>query len=340
MGATLFSNFLKALGVPHTEDYSSRRFAGMTFKSIFGLTKLLQSYGIDSETLRFADKSAGYEALPVPFLAQFDGCFAIVTGKDSGGVAYSSPDAPGGSNMPATEFLDKWTGVALVAYPTAESSEPDLEAHRVSDAVKRVLPWAGLLAGAVLVTGLAYYGGLLRQASTATLVVLNLFGACISMMLVQKSSGYHTASADRLCSVIERTGCNTVLSTAAAKLLGAVGWSAVGLGYFTVNVAAVLLAPESIHAMALLNVCCLPFSFWSIWYQHWRAHAWCTMCLLVQATLWLIFAVNLLGGFLVWPPVWEQLIFLVAGYVAFTVGINALSEEFSKIYNKSDTSAL
>lgn len=340
MGATLFSNFLMALGVPHTEDYSSRQFTGMTFKSIYGLTKLLQRYGIDSETLRFADKSEGYEALPVPFLAQLDGCFGIVTGKDAAGVVYSTPDAPRGSRMTASDFLSRWTGVALVAYPSAGACEPELASHRLSDFVRRIVPWAGVLAAAIIVVGLAFYGGLLRHVATAALVALNLFGACISMMLVQKSSGFHTASADRVCSVIERTGCNTVLSTAAAKFCGVVGWSAVGLGYFTVNVVALLLAPESIHAMALLNICCLPFSFWSIWYQHWRARAWCTMCLLVQATLWLIFLTDLPGGFIAWPPVWEQLIFLFAGYVAATVAINALSTEFAKLYNKNQTSAL
>ena len=79
MTESLFSNFLTALGVPHTEWYSSQQFRGMTFKSVFGLTKLLQKYGADSETLRFTDKDQGYADLPVPFLAQLDGCFAIVT---------------------------------------------------------------------------------------------------------------------------------------------------------------------------------------------------------------------------------------------------------------------
>lgn len=43
--ASIFTNFLTELGVPHTRSYSDRRFEKMTFKSLFGLSKLLQSYG-------------------------------------------------------------------------------------------------------------------------------------------------------------------------------------------------------------------------------------------------------------------------------------------------------
>lgn len=322
--ASLFSNFLTALGVSHTESFSSEAFAAMTFKSVFGLTKLLQSYGVDSETLRFSDKAEGYADLPVPFLAQLDGCFAIVTAKTTDTMTFSTLTDPPGSTMGRKDFLDRWTGVALIAYPTSASREPDLAAHRRTELLRSVLKPAMALSAAILLLGLGFYGGLFAHVATALLLAFNLVGAYVSFMLVQKSAGIHTASADKVCSIIERTGCNTVLATSASKLCGAVSWSAVGLGYFSTNIIALLLAPESIHALALLNICCLPFSFWSVWYQHQRAGAWCTLCLIVQATLWAIFLTDLLGRLIAWPPVEGHLLLLLCAYVLLTLAANAL----------------
>lgn len=46
---TIFSDFLSELDVPHTQCYSDREFCTMPFQSLFGLKKLLQSYGVESE---------------------------------------------------------------------------------------------------------------------------------------------------------------------------------------------------------------------------------------------------------------------------------------------------
>ncbi len=336
MTRSLFTALLSALGVPHTETYSCEAFESMTFKSLFGLTKLLQTYGIESEGMRFDDKAAAYAELPAPVLVQLDGCFAVVESKDGEGVRYKSPDAPAGARMDKATFLKRWTGVALIAYPTAASSEPDLRAHRFSEMIRRLVPWGIWIAALVVLGGLGWYSGTFAHPASAVLLALNIFGLYVSVMLVQKSSGIHTAGADRVCSIIERTGCNTVLSTNASKLGGVVSWSAVGFGYFSVNTLAILLAPETVWAVALLNLFCLPFSFWSVWYQHFRAGAWCTLCLLVQATLWAIFITDLFGGLihLHWQ-LWMQPVILVAAYVLVVLTTNKLSAAFEKVYNKS-----
>ena len=76
--------------------------------------------------------------------------------------------------------------------------------------------------------------------------------------------------------------------------------------------------PQWIRYLALCNVCCLPFTFWSIWYQRFRAHKWCTLCVSVQATLWLLFFCYLSGGWLkgVFPL---RIEFFVLGVTYLTV---------------------
>lgn len=65
---TLLTDYLAALGVPHTAPYSDRAYRAMPFQSCFGLKKLLKRYCIDSEGLILADKSE-ITKLPTPFLA-------------------------------------------------------------------------------------------------------------------------------------------------------------------------------------------------------------------------------------------------------------------------------
>lgn len=59
--ASILSDFLESLGVPHTKSYSDRRFDTMTFKSLFGLSKVLEDYGVESRAYAVADKTG---ALP------------------------------------------------------------------------------------------------------------------------------------------------------------------------------------------------------------------------------------------------------------------------------------
>lgn len=66
---SIFTRFLKELGVPHTETYSDRQFHTMTFQSLYGLSHLLKTYGVNNEGLKVGDKTE-LEKLTPPFLAQ------------------------------------------------------------------------------------------------------------------------------------------------------------------------------------------------------------------------------------------------------------------------------
>lgn len=109
--ATLMSDFLKELGVRHTAAYTDRRFSEMPFKSLFGLSKLLQEYGVDNEALRLAEKSE-IGKLPVPFLAGTDGGFVIVTSVGADRIGYLTQGVA--EAMPPDEFKKAWSGVVLL----------------------------------------------------------------------------------------------------------------------------------------------------------------------------------------------------------------------------------
>jgi len=139
--------------------------------------------------------------------------------------------------------------------------------------------------------------------------------------------------ADKICSLFKQSDCNNVLDSSAAKLFGIIGWSEVGLGYFSANVILLLFAPSMLLYIALLNVVTLPYAFWSIWYQYAKAKQWCPLCLIVQALLWGIFAVNCQYGCIQVPALSMQALFglmMVGGvYAAFIWGISTLAQKIS-----------
>ena len=79
---TIFSDFLTALKVPHTTDYSDKAFASMPFRTLFGLSKLLQQYKVDNQGLEL-ETPAVLASLPVPFLAATPAGLVIVTSIDN-----------------------------------------------------------------------------------------------------------------------------------------------------------------------------------------------------------------------------------------------------------------
>lgn len=319
---SLFSDFLAQLGVPHTVDYSDGRFAGMPFKSLFGLSKLLEEYGVPNEGVRISDKSE-IRKLGVPFLAQTPEGFMIVTAVGDDRVSYVTQGVA--ETVPYNSFVDAWTGVALLAYPDADAGEPDYRAHADIEMVKRSKVWVLWGCVAALFLYLFISNGIYRHVSTVILTLLNIAGLGATYLLLLKSRKVHSRFADRVCGVVEEGGCDDVLETKASSFFDIFSWSEVGFAYFSVSLLALLVFPDDIGYLGAINICCLPFSFWSVWYQKTRAKAWCTLCLSVQAILWLSFACYLAGDWLhgIFPL---RMPFFVTGvcYVTMLLALNRL----------------
>lgn len=310
---TLIADLLSALKVPHTQDYTRRRYDTMPFKTLFGVTALLKEYGVETEGYRLSDKSE-LDQLKPPFVAQTDGGLVIVTGLTQDSVAYLTQGVP--ETMPLGEFESVMTGVVVTAKALPGAKEPDYAAHMRTVAItdtKKVLVWilGGLLCAYLMVTN-----GLWRHWSVWALLAIDLFGLWLTYMLVQKSLSIKTKVADKVCGVLQEGGCDSILKTSASSFFGIFSWSEVGFTYFGVSLLVMLIAPGAIHWLALINICCLPFTLWSIWYQKFRARHWCTLCVSVQMSLWLQFVCYLLGG-------WDAPVFpLRLGF--FTLGVTFL----------------
>lgn len=329
---TIFSDFLCELDVPHTHCYSNKEFCGMPFQSLFGLKKLLQNYGIESEGLRFDDKK-GIDALPVPFLAGITGGYVIVTRVGSSSVEYISDGER--LTMPRNEFEDAWSGVVLVAHPDETSCEPDYRVHRMAEMAqnaKKYVMWGGVI---LLMLYLFVVNGLWKMPWSWGVLTVDLIGLLLTYMLLQKTLKIKNRAADRVCGVLQEGGCDHVLELKASKFFGLFSWSEVGFTYFSVSILALLLNPGLLPDLAAINICCLPFTVWSIWYQKFRARHWCTLCVSVQASLWLLFLCYLCGGWVAkaWP-VDCNFFALGVTYIVVLLALNRIMPKFDKTPEK------
>lgn len=320
---TLFSDFLTTLGVRHTEAYSDERYNTMPFRSLFGLSKLLSEYGVENQGLQLSDRSQ-VSNVPVPFIAVTPAGMVIVTAINDGTVNYLSQ---GEKESVALEVFEQaFTGDVLVARAVNESCEPGYTEHRRTlffNKAKRVVLRLLLIAVAVY---LFVAHGLWHDVSTVAVTLFDLAGLYFCYLLMGKMLRIKSSAADRVCGVLQKGGCDDVLSTKAASFYGIFSWSEVGFSYFSVSLASLLVFPGSLPWLAAINVCCLPFTVWSISYQKFVIKRWCTLCVCVQATLWALFICYLSGGWLHHVfPLQMSFFLLGAAYVIVLQVLNRLS---------------
>lgn len=329
--SSLLNDFLDALGVPHTQSYTDQAFATMPFKSLFGLSRQLKAYGVDTVGARWTDKSVLPE-IPTPFLAQTGDRFVIVEAIDKASNTVSTRCSHRGRcSTSIPDFEEEWSGLALLAYPTEGAKEPDLKQHRFTIATNTVKKWLLAICIAVLMAAGIVNDATFTSAGRVALLLVDLAGLAVTWLLILKSLKVSSHSADRICGILQEHGCDTVLEQKASTFFGIVSWSEVGFSYFFVTTAIMLIFPAAIGWLAIINLCCLPFTFWSIWYQRFRIHTWCTLCVTTQALLWLEAGSYLWSG--AWhsplPMTWE-IIAIPCAYGAMLFGLNCVMNFIKK----------
>lgn len=318
----LLGDYLEVLGVPHTHDYSLQRLEQMPFKSLFGFSKLLGEYGIESDAWQLEDKNEILK-ITAPFIADTDEGLVIVTRITPETVEYLTQGVA--ESIAFADFMEAWNGKVLLSYPAPTASEPDYHLHARVDFFMRAKKWVLAGCAAILFTYLFIIRGLYLHWSTICIAAVDIAGLYFTYLLVQKSLNIHNPAADRVCGVLQAGGCDSILEQKASKFFGIFGWSEVGFAYFSVSLLTLLLFPNLLPELALCNLCCLPFTFWSIWYQRFRAHKWCTLCVCVQGSLWLLFFSYCFGGWLRLAfPISLDFVILGVAYLGVMLGLNAI----------------
>lgn len=302
---TLFTFFLRALGVPHTKRYSDRRYREHPHRNnLYGFSSLLKEYGVETLAVRIEDKKQGLGQVPFPFVAEVGSDLVVVERSeqrpDGRWIVYTSFEKQ--YVQPEASFLLNWSGVALLAEKTAESAEPDLTRHRIEDRLETgaLATWLFSVAGLLVVFAVksAFWNEVGRFVP---FVLCSMAGLYLTILLLRT---HYTRSrqAERICTMFGKHDCKEVIETSGSELLGRFGWAEIGFGFFLANLlAALFFMPEAMCIIGAINSFALTYSIWSVWYQKFVLHSWCVLCLLVQGIVVLLFVNTLLNGYFASP---------------------------------------
>lgn len=296
----LFTRFLSLLKVRHTESFSEKHYGEHPYKyTLYGLSRMLTDYKIPNAGVKLNNKDE-IVSLESPFVAQVSTDFVLVTKMSNDSIEYIWKDKD--IKISFDKFKDIWTGVALLAEPDGNSSEPDYKRHLMKE--RFILVEKIILCFLTLIT--IFFS--LTQTTAVdfwlciVLIIINGVGLYVSYLLLLKQMKISSQSADKICSLFKKSDCNDVLETPAAKIFDVIGWSEVGFAYFVANLLLVVFFPQLLLYAVLINVFALPYTIWSVWYQKFIAKQWCMLCLIVQVLLWLTFMSFLLFGTWGVPP--------------------------------------
>lgn len=296
----VFISFLELLNVKHTKSYSNKYFNEHPHKyNLLGLSQMLSDYGVENAAIKIKEKENDIFNIETPFIAFTGSEFISVCEVTDDSVSYIA--ANGSASIAPKDFCQAWTGITLLAEPQSTSIEPNYKDNRRKELFS-LIQKISLVSSIFLVFLFAYISNSLYTNIGLTIeLLIALSGVYIGYLLVQKQMHIHSQYADKICSLFKQSDCNDVLESKAAKLFGLIGWSEIGLGYFISNTLVLLFLPQFIYYLALINICALPYSLWSIWYQKYKAKQWCPLCLIVQGLFWAIFFVHITFGFIKMP---------------------------------------
>ena len=323
-----YEHLLDSVGVKWTRAYLQRVMDESSYKwSLFGVSAVLSRYGVESECMRYADKEE-LDNEDLPCVIVYGSEFAEVEALGDDYVEIFT--VSGRRKVSKEEFYDNWTGAALRIRATAASGEPGYEKnHR-----EQGLQWlkrAGMIAaiGAIVLAG-AISSPLNGNGWWWAILAVNIVGIGISYLLLLKQLHISNSLSDKICGMLTKQhGCDGVVNSAESLFLGLVKFSEIGGAFFMVNTLALLFLPSAVVYLAAVAVVVLPFTFWSVWFQKFKARQWCGLCLCTLAVMWLQAIGYVAGGFIatrgdVYVSAAIAGVMVMAGYIATCLGLNAI----------------
>jgi protein-disulfide isomerase/uncharacterized membrane protein len=264
------------------------------YPSLLSVADVFDQLNIENAALRIdAEQLAVLEVPYIAHLRKNGGYFVVVENTTPDTVAYRDHKHQQTTES-RDEFLKKWSGVVFIAEPNEASGEKDYPDKHQKEQLES-LRWPIVLSIFGLITALGMYQS--ADLQMGLLLGLKAIGVILASLLLSVQYGKTNDFTDSLCHLNQKTDCNHILTSQAAKITDWLGWSEVGLFYFLGGWISLILSTltlrgsdpsvgTAITPLLVLSALALPYTFWSISYQ-WRvAKQWCPLCVAVQVVIW------------------------------------------------------
>lgn len=326
-----YTLLFKRLNIPVCHQWLSEKIKDVPYPtSMYGLGMVLSMYNVQNRCVRLKDKKE-LQSVEKPCVVIYDGSFSIINDATPEKVEFM--DSRGNvREIQWGEFEDNWDGVVMLMQVDENSHEPDFEKHEKDERKSKFKNLALMGCAALLLVSAIALNPLNESFQWWMLLLINGLGIGVSYMLLQKQLNIPNRFADKLCGVVKESHCEDVTNSDGASFFGLVKLSEIGTGFFAVNLISLLFFPNVLFPLAVVAACVLSFSFWSLWYQKFKAKSWCVLCLITLALMWLQAAVYLIGGTYTNGATWNWMYAfgLLAGYGIAVISTNRLMAALEK----------
>ncbi len=244
--------------------------------------------------------------IPLPAIAHFEGgggTFITITKIMDDTIEWTH-DEIGIKKESITSFLHHWQGTTLLIEPNETSGEVNYKENRKQEIIESLrIPF--IITGLLACFSFLFYQVTKQYPITENwqyyaLLLTKTLGLVISVMLVWYSIDNNNSFLRSVCQLNNKTNCNNILNSKAAKIFGWLTWSEVGLFYFAGGFLTLLFTPPLVTSGLLAGLCilALPYTIWSIYYQAFIAKEWCPLCVTIQVLIWVEIFIFLKMGFI------------------------------------------
>ena len=213
------------------------------YPSVWAMSDVLNDFKVENGAFQLDQNQ--FAELETPFIAHLNisgGWFAFVTAKNDKTITWFD-SKKGFQYQKIEEFLAKWSGIVLAAEPDENSGERNYqENYRKSVFNKLRFPLISILAIALIFVGI-FNSQITHSWQILAYTICKILGAVVGIMLIIKQFGGENSTINKLCHLNEKSDCNSIINSPAAKIFAWLSWSEVGLIYFVGGLLTLLFAP-------------------------------------------------------------------------------------------------
>ncbi|MDP1810801.1 MAG: vitamin K epoxide reductase family protein [Sediminibacterium sp.] len=290
--------FLKLLGVKVTNTTVDETLQNHPdYPGLLSISDSLHRWNVPNAALKV--NLSQIDELESPFIAYVNNELqpvSIVTSVGKTTISYLSKNYERVIVESREAFLNKCTGIYLVAEKGKDAGEKDFKQNRRKSFFKTGVPVLFLLLVLFLSfislnTNVARSNGNVMSHSIAInfQFLILIFGAIISSFLIWYEIDSNNPLLKKVCTSISKGNCSAILNSKQSKLFSWLGWSEMGFFYFTGGLLLLIFSGqrlnENIFIVSWFNILAAPYTVFSVYYQ-WRVvKQWCVLCLGVQLML-------------------------------------------------------
>ena len=278
--SNILEHTLRALSIKHTKAFVNKIYnEDPDRNNLRGLSRMLSLFGVHSSGYMCHDYHCLFAEHP-PFIISAENRFFLVLSINEENITIRTSSK---TRRIATSAFFPYNNLAVLLLEKSDNaSEPDIKEHKEYERDEIIKILAIIVPFCIVLVSLMH--SLTSRYGTGEWVFigLNTTALVLCYFLLEKQTKGKSLFGDKICLAFKTKGCNAILDSTAAKPFFSITWSELGFGYFGVNTVIALLYPSKFSSLALICLCSVLVSIWSLVYQLSRK-AWCPLCVLTQS---------------------------------------------------------